>query len=269
MKRRRILALLLSLAMVLTYMPGLAYALEGELPETNAPVSAEDQDVTETPQAENADTPGMDISVSEGDITSADKGEKTSGQTTEAENAAPAQEDPVVPDPDEMQDNAAASENGAEAEVSEKKVMPSKAPKTTVNPDVETGDEDELLLQYVDEKVAEDLNAASGKAYSKSRQTKLSGYELKLYKKLLALISKVASGEETSTEFKVPVADIFGEEDATRLLTADDLYIEELTTQVTDEQGNPVWVPSDEALEAFYDYYDVDFDKVVSALLTD
>ena len=199
MKRRRILALLLSLAMVLTYMPGLAYALEGELPETNAPVSAEDQDVTETPQEENADTPDTDNSVSEENAVPSGEGGQAAETAPEAENAAPAQEDPADSGSAEVQDNAAASENGAEAEDSDikKKVMPSKAPKTTVNPDVETGDEDELLLQYVDEKVAEDLNAASGKAYSKSRQTKLSGYELKLYKKLLALISKVASGEET------------------------------------------------------------------------
>ena len=129
----------------------------------------------------------------------------------------------------------------------------------TVATDVDVSDD--LLQEYIDRKVAEELGQASGRAYTKNGMTKLSGAELNLYKALLPLIKEVASGDRGSTEFKIPAAKLFGAKAADAIYSASDLGLATLF----DNNGHI----TDEAADRFYGKYSIDLSAVFDALLSD
>ena len=163
----------MSLTMVLTYMPAMAFAAAEEPTDTDVPVAEE-----------------------------------------EAQNS----EEEIITDAD-------LQEPVQEEEDSEPIVVSVEPVTDTAKVGSKLGDSDDLLQQYVDDKVKEELAASdSSRQYSRSRKTNLTGAELKLYKALVSQIKKVASGELTDTSFRISADEIFEKTS----FTPDDLDVNKL-----------------------------------------
>lgn len=134
-------------------------------------------------------------------------------------------------------------------------------------PSIQTADDNELLMQYLNHEVAEELDGYPAKPGAKkslnkqSRQNNLTGVELNLYNKLEEKIKAVASGELSDTEFSIPASTVYSQ----LSFSAEELGVEDILVKVP---GGDYEV-SKEAKEAFKSKFAFDVSAVTDSLLAD
>lgn len=235
--------------MVFTYMPGLAYAAAGD--ETEPAVTTDSQEEPAMEEAVQTESAESDEPVD------ADVPSEAAETEVRSDEAALPEEDAEEVSP-ENTDASDKTEAPKEAVVKTLKKAP-----VNVKPKVKLDDSDELLMAYLENAVAEEVNdaapAGNGKEATNSRSrinTLENDAEYALYEMLESYISYVASGEESSTEFTVSMSSLFGDKLS---------YTEE-------ELGTPIIVDeqiSDAAIEAFDAMFECDVERVVNALMAD
>ena len=248
-ERNRIFAILLAVMMVFTYMPGLAYAAAGD--ETEPAVTTDSQEEPAMEEAVQTESAESDEPVD------ADVPSEAAETEVRSDEAALPEEDAEEVSP-ENTDASDKTEAPKEAVVKTLKKDP-----VNVKPKVKLDDSDELLMAYLENAVAEEVNdaapAGNGKEATNSRSrinTLENDAEYALYEMLESYISYVASGEKSSTEFTVSMSSLFGDKLS---------YTEE-------ELGTPIIVDeqiSDAAIEAFDAMFECDVERVVNALMAD
>ena len=251
--KNRLFAILLALAMVITYMPELAYAV-GEQPE-------------ETPSAEeildSQETAGDDSLLNE------EEGQK---QETEAVT------ETNTPDGEDNVDTPLEPDTATDKRETARKVIitPSAPEAQKVIPEVVL--DDGLLLRYVDKRVEDQTKGTKGRrSAAQMAGANLSAEDLKVYKALIPEIKKIASGNRADTEISINLIDIFGDEAVRKKYRSEDLDVLDLVVPVkdengqiaTDEQGNEIYQLSQDAEEFFWDSFSFDFGTVLEALITD
>lgn len=266
-KGRVIMALLLSVVMTVTFMPAWSFATT-EVPET----SGSDNQASAQEAEENTENTDQDESMS-GSSEDLDQNELVSGEN-QAEpdgqveiNTDDSQDTSGTDNGSEASETETVNEEGTDPDRKNLKIFAEKE-NTQVDVTVDMADSDDLLMQFLENKVSEEVDnahAAPGtekKSYSKSRKNNLSGPELKVYEKLIPQIEKVASGEAESAVFEVPVSEVFGDKMS---YTAEELGFDSIL--VENPEGGLMF--ADGISEAFFGQYDYDTDAVMKALLTD
>ena len=120
---------------------------------------------------------------------------------------------------------------------------------------------DDLLMQYIDHKLAEELSTDAGKALRiesapHSRRDAIEGVAANMYDALTPSVKKVAAGELADTAITVPAEKIFD----SAVYTAKDLGVKTLF----DDEGNI----SREAFDAFVDKLKSDLSDDLSVMLS-
>ena len=129
-----------------------------------------------------------------------------------------------------------------------------------IYPTVEVDDSDELLMQFLENKARVDISNAptedgsQRQKYYQPRKSNLTGPELKMYNILAPKLEAVASGEIESTDFRIPVREVFGDK---LEYSAEDLGYDTLSGHVS------------EAVDDFYDIFYYDYGELINALLID
>ena len=251
---RVILALLLSVVMTVTFMPVWSFATT-EVPET----SGSDNQSSAQEAAENTEDLNQNESMS-GSSEDLDENESVSGDEqsgTDVQTQTDDSQEKVTENGSESSGNETADENGSYPDKNNVEIYAEKEA-VQVDVTVDMADSDDLLMQFLKNKVREEIsnapakNGAKRKTYSQSRKSNLSGPELKVYEALAPMIESVALGESDSAEFRIPISEIFGDK---MQYTAEELGFDNLDDQ--------------EAFNAFYAKFDYDEGKVIDALLTD
>ena len=193
--RKRLFAILMSLTMVLTYMPALAFA------ETEAPASA---DASVTEDAQNGDEEGTPAEepAQEEAAPDADSGEAApaADEPAEADSpAAPAEETPIAEPAEQIEE-----EPVPEVEQSSDQTA------TAYKADNGLGDEDELLMQYFEKQFGGKASADTGKLKARraSRRSTLDERGQYIYDEMLPQIQAIANGEETDPTVTVDVSSL-------------------------------------------------------------
>ena len=300
--RKRLLALLMSLAMVLTYMPTIAFA-EGEAPdagstpaleetqagsgtESNGTAQAAEQDkptagepsavngaanADETSGASAGNGAGTDANRGAGTdegTASGDAGDSadTSADTLDAIDPAALNDagDPEVtgaPDGELTEDGALAVDPEADPQQPDPAILnltvPGRIERATAN--VDLADNDELLMEYLQKGMTGKTRSGMLKAAVNTRGSKLKGNNRAVYDLLRPEIAKIASGERTDATIVLPLRDI-NPDDYKDAYTAADLGVDSI---IVDGEFN------NDAVDAVYGMYSVDFEMVLSALLAD
>ena len=191
-ERNRIFAILLAIMMVVTYMPGLAYATTGEGSEPDVTVESQEEAVPK--EAVQADPAEAD------EPAEADSPEvQTEAPASEAEKAEPADaEDPADP----------AAEDTALPEAKPGKLV--SGGQARIVPDTKIADSDELLEQYFNSEVDKALGRSTQKRGAKSiNKNKLNSIEQYLYSQILGKMQAVASGEDSNTTLVIDLNEQF------------------------------------------------------------
>lgn len=245
--RNRLFAILLALAMVITYMPGLAYALEGQ-PDAN-PAAGETLDGPEE-AGETLQDNGQAVPAAD----QAGAAEVPAGEAAEVEG----DENPTAPEAEpaagEVQDPVEDKKSGEEGSpvLSNMTLKP-----ISVTPDVELVDSDELLWGFLNKELPGG-ETPSKKSALKSRKAprgdQLEGYERNIFEYLKAQIEDFTDPEEAATlenaVFDIDLSVVLGHELERVMVNGN-----EETYEVTPDEM--------ETLQS------LDLDAVVSALLAD
>ena len=237
--KQRVLALLLSVMMIITYMPAIAFAEEADeaegadVPEVTDVVQAEEEAAGEPADAE------VPSESAEPEVQS----EEPEEQVEETEPAGTLQEDGETAEPVEK------------TQAFEKKRVSAES----ALPDKNLADNDDLLMDFLYRELSEKTGQSGNmlKARGSSAGSRLSGIDSILYESLKGQITAFVDPEESATYetsvFDVPVAEILGKE----------------LTQTTINDGSDdidVYEMSNEDFEAIQSY---DGAAVVDALLAD
>ena len=272
--RNRLFAILLALAMMITYMPGLAYALE-EQPAVS-PAAGETLDgeegAVETPQEDGQEAPAAE---------QAGGAEETDGEAVEAGN----DETPAAPeaapeatqdgqDPAEGEEPAAeepdSNEEGGSSAMTATVKAERKGESKIIIPKTKLAGGDELLMTFLEKKARGDLDKAEETKGRKSADTP----DDLLYDVLKVFIKSIAYGKETRPQLSVSPSELT---ESQFTYSADDLNLESIF--IRDDQGELVLDEddnvqiSDAAFEAAVEAYTNDFSysagTVVGNLLKD
>ena len=241
--RNRILAMLLSVMMVLTYMPAIAFA-EGEEPaDPDTPASEQVEEPTEEQPAET-DT------------------------ANPAPAANPADSDSTLTEEDEPESEEPQNE---EETNTQEPLKPAKSPKAETTPSADIADSNELLWDYLNKEVSSELGNDTGakkpgllRALNRTRGDRLEGVEQTIYYNLKSQIEAFAdpNNEETakSSAFYVPLTALVGS------------YYgpEEISVEGSDGTISAYGIPvSDFESIISGDDFAFDSNKIISALLSD
>ena len=199
MKRRRILALLISLAITLTYMPALAFA-DSETPDNNGNLVQEDIQ-SEAPETEPGDANGTVIPDTDETAGASDDVVSEPGLVLEKEEAVNSK----------AGDPANISEDDAD-EAEQLEITGSASGSLHVKPGVDLADSDELLMEYLEQGMPNKENASGGlrKAASATRGSKLDGNSRKVYVMLYNAIVDLTDDDkaEVSTQYGIYAKDL-------------------------------------------------------------
>lgn len=244
--KKRLLAILLTLTMVLTYMPVLAFA-ETEGSE-GAESSAVEQTVGQEETNDNSEEVGTEVATDE-------KGGSGSEESVDISD-----ESEIVKEEPAVQEEAALSQGKrADGTTSTRR-------KSSV-PTVDVADNDELLMEYMKSKLTEKNTAKAGKKVLKAksnRKSSLGDNDALIYDSLVEKIRLVAKGEESSTHMTVPITEDF-QISMPLVFSASDVELDTLYT--LDENEAPVL--TDEALEIVDTVIEYKTGSIVNALCYD
>ena len=260
---QRILALLLSLVMVLSYMPAMTFAEAGEASGAETPAAEEQQAETETP----------------GETAAEGSGEaETAAEPEHAESGGPAA---VTPEEQKATETPGASANESKTEeATDKDTEDVKAVSSGTLKEVpETGiaGNDELLEQYFGMEVDKALGKSaqsSGRRKAKQarRYDQLNSMEQYIYGEVLDLMEGVANGTVSDAQIQIDMSEQFAPYYDTSdpypgyeyAITTASLGIEGAVYTRFENEGDPYWDFTDEAKTALYDIR-----KTVNAVLAD
>ena len=243
---KRICAILLSAAMLVSYMPAFTFAAAGDGSDTAAVINEEPQapvvkEDTEEPASTGSDDPAA-----------------------------------VGNEEDEEEEPAAAEE--ADDPGQEAAALKSFSVKTARSvPDADMADSDELLWDYLDREIAEETGAAkktdagTRRAAKRSRGSRLSGLDEAIYSALKGQIEYIIAPDEgdesTSTAFRLSLAGLLGKETyPVQTITVADPERENATVDIK------AYVVPKEDFEQFYDENGksvIGFDAIINALVLD
>jgi len=246
---KRIVAIVLCAFISVAYIPmsglGTVYAVENETEDTATETQDPEDETVQTEESQMQGEASDNSAAKESEeapesVDQADKTEESDGETIpEEEKTSKSDEHPIV----EVSGDFSMEEG---------------------HPTNGLADNDDLLLQYLENEVAEEVDKAPApegttKATNKkTRKIKLSGADLKIYKKMSTEIKKVADGYRESTVVDIPVEDVFGQTKFTK---------EELgVSAILNNEGNAF---TDEAKAAFRSKFSYDAGLIVHALLAD
>ena len=205
--RRKVIALLMSLTMVLTYMPGLAFATDGTEAAQPTEVVQTDDTGLETDSGSDVVTDNAGESV-DSNTESVDevKNLPEQSQTAQTEQSIDKSESPeVVSNEEQVTTELDMATVGGDSKV--------------VKPDVDVADSDDLLMDYFNKEVAGDLGSDAAKstfrkAPNKTRRANLGEIEGNIYDVLLseidAMISNVESGQAIEAVFTIDPEQMLG-----------------------------------------------------------
>lgn len=260
--KQRFLAFLLSLALIVTYMPAMAFAATEGDAAADAPAAEEVADeAAETAEAN-------------------DEAEQPESAEAEAQAGEPAPEAEAAGVSAEATEEPAAADKDAEAGQALKLVSAGTAHAV---PGEDIAGNDELVENFFDQKVDEALGGKqkSGmlKAARNTRRSKLNVVEKQVYDKLLAEVQSIAEGRQADTKISIDLtselsdylvdSDVYS--NCPKAITYDSLGMQGamgvyVPYEYEDENGQTqtYWDFSDEAREKLYD-----IGKVVNAVMAD
>ena len=251
--RKRLIVLLLSLVMVLTYMPALAFAAEdGEAASDTAKTeeTVNDEQPSEVPEAAEQNDGEEAADAAEKDGETAPEGVSVGAAASENDN------DGAAADPEAKQDEETETET-------ETVIMSGLSFSVDEVPEVDLDDSDELLMQYLEKQVNDEEPAPKPgllKASRSTRGSKLTGNNATIYTKLVDHVKSIAGGECTTADsFTISVTSL--DFQTGNSYTAADLQVDSLLTE-----ENRL---TDDAFYALLKVIGYDSDKVLSALLAD
>ncbi len=247
--KQRVLALMLSVMMVVTYMPAIAFAGTEEPAEGDVPAVTDVQAEAEVAEEETAQPEAAEAEAQTEEAGTEAVEEKA------AEPEAPAEE-PAAP---------------AEETAHGKLV---KAGMTNAKLGTEMPSSDELVEQFFDAEVDKALGksaADTGKLKAKrvTRRSKLNEVEQGVYDGLLEKMTAVAQGNESNTKFTIDVTSAveqyMTEDSGYRAITSESLGIDDAVAyHVQTEDGDYTWELSEEAQAKLFD-----LGRVLDAVIID
>ena len=279
MNGKKLLAMLLCIAMCVSMFPTWAFAVEDVLPEeteetqvetvdeaaTEAPAEEPAQEEPEYIQEEAAEEPKMPV---------ADE------NTDEPEAVAQEPAEPVTPSVEEKEpetsEEAAAEAYSSAEETAEQEMDSSEdaavetKPEMTIRTERKTASftspegksNGELLDTYAEQQISELLPDQAILMVSKDLGARLKGNDALVYSRLKEQIADVAAGRLTSTVFTVTLEDLGIQ---SRSWTAEELGVEAILVENSDGS----YGIAEDACDAVDALLDFDLDSVMRALLAD
>ena len=205
--RKRLFAILMSITMVFTYMPAMAFAAGEQTPAEKDPAAVEAQADGQNADSEETQDPedlqeDQESDPDQGDALKADRNDSSQDdQVTEPDQDDSAQEDQASGSDQDLTDPAEAEEDISEHDSSEPGEV---SAETSYSCSVELADDDELLWGYLNDGIRKKSAKERRKAARSARGTKLEGNNSVIYGILADGIRSVVDDDNvTSTVFTV------------------------------------------------------------------